>query len=226
LGKPSPYEDAERLEAVRAAVGSTWEIMVDANQSLTGADAIRRARSYEPLDIAWFEEPLPADDLAGYLRLARSTSVPIAVGESIYSVGRFAEYLAAGATGIVQVDVARVGGITPWLKVAHTAEAFNVRVAPRFLMKLHAGLACAVPAGMYVEYIPQLAAITRIRFADSLSAALSSWILARVSEQGSPRWRGGPRSGVFAGQDGSSRVVPGGAGGTRTHGRRIMSPLL
>jgi L-alanine-DL-glutamate epimerase-like enolase superfamily enzyme len=62
---------------------------------------------------------------------------------------------------VVQVDVARVGGITPWLKVAHSAEAFNVPVAPHFLMELHASLACAVPAGQYVEHIPQLGAITR-----------------------------------------------------------------
>ncbi|WP_329456441.1 mandelate racemase/muconate lactonizing enzyme family protein [Streptomyces sp. NBC_01497] len=160
VGKPTAGEDAERLTAVRAAVGPAFELMVDANQSLTGAEAVRRARTYEPLDIAWFEEPLPAEDIAGHERLARSTSVPIAVGESMYSVGHFAEYLRAGAAGIVQVDVARVGGITPWLKVAHAAEAFNVKVAPHFLMELHASLACAVPAGMYVEHIPQLGAIT------------------------------------------------------------------
>jgi L-alanine-DL-glutamate epimerase-like enolase superfamily enzyme len=160
VGKPTAVEDAERLAAVREAVGPTFELMVDANQSLTGAEAIRRARTFEPLDIAWFEEPLPAEDVAGHTRLARSTTVPVAVGESMYSVGHFAEYLSAGAAGIVQVDVARVGGITPWLKVAHSAEAFNAKVAPHFLMEIHASLACAVPAGMYVEHIPQLGAIT------------------------------------------------------------------
>ncbi|MFD3484247.1 mandelate racemase/muconate lactonizing enzyme family protein [Streptomyces sp. NPDC058665] len=161
VGRPSAVEDAERLAAVREATGPAFEIMVDANRSLTGADAIRRARTFEPLDIVWFEEPLPAEDVAGHVRLARSTTVPVAVGESIYSVGHFAEYLSAGAAGIVQVDVARVGGITPWLKVAHAAEAFNIPVAPHFLMELHTSLACAVPAGMYVEHIPQLGAITR-----------------------------------------------------------------
>jgi L-alanine-DL-glutamate epimerase-like enolase superfamily enzyme len=160
VGKPSAAEDAERLAAVREAVGAGFEIMVDANQSLTTAEAIRRARSYEPLDIAWFEEPLPADDVAGHARLARSTSTPVAVGESIYSAMRFGAYLAAGAAGIVQADVARIGGITPWLKVAHAAEAFNVSISPHFLMELHVSLAAAVPNGMYVEYIPQLAAIT------------------------------------------------------------------
>lgn len=160
VGKPSIAEDAERLAAVRDAVGPGFEIMVDANQSFTGAEAVRRARTYEPLGIAWFEEPLPADDLAGHVRLARSTSVPVAVGESLYSAARFAEYLTAGAAGIVQTDAARIGGITPWLKVAHAAESCNVPVAPHFLMELHASLACAVPNGMYVEHIPQLSAIT------------------------------------------------------------------
>ncbi|MGO4419556.1 mandelate racemase/muconate lactonizing enzyme family protein [Streptomyces sp. MCAF7] len=160
VGRPSPAEDAERLAAVRAAVGPELEVMVDANQAFTAAEAIRRARTYEPLDIAWFEEPLPADDLAGHRRLSASTSVPVAVGESLYSVQRFGAYLAAGAAGIVQVDVARVGGITPWLKVAHAAEACNVAVSPHFLMELHVSLAAAVPNGIFVEHIPQLQAIT------------------------------------------------------------------
>lgn len=163
VGKPSIAEDVERLSAVREAVGDAVEIMVDANQAFSGAEAMRRAHAYERLGIAWFEEPLPADDLAGHVRLARSSSVPVAVGESLYSVQRFGDYLAAGAAGIVQVDVARVGGITPWLKVAHAAEAMNVRVAPHFLMELHVSLAAAVPNGLYVEHIPQLQAITRNR---------------------------------------------------------------
>ena len=62
----------------------------------------------------------------------------------------------ARACSIVQVDCARIGGITPWLKVAHLAEAFNVAVCPHFLMELHVSLTAAVPNGAWVEYIPQL----------------------------------------------------------------------
>jgi L-alanine-DL-glutamate epimerase-like enolase superfamily enzyme len=160
VGKPRGHEDFERLAAVRDAVGPELDIMVDANQSMTSAEAIRRAALFEKLDIFWLEEPLPAEDVAGHRRLAESTSVPIAVGESMYSVGQFREYLQSGAAGIVQVDVARVGGITPWLKVAHLAEAFNVAVAPHFLMELHVSLCCAVPNALYLEHIPQLRAIT------------------------------------------------------------------
>jgi L-alanine-DL-glutamate epimerase-like enolase superfamily enzyme len=85
------------------------------------------------------------------------------VGESLYSPGQFADYIRAGAAHIVQVDVARVGGITPWLKVAHMAEACNLMVAPHFLMELHVSLCGATPAAGWVEYIPQLDAITSSR---------------------------------------------------------------
>jgi len=160
VGKPDAHEDAERLRAVRAAIGPSTHLMVDANQSLTAAEAKRRAKLFEGLDLFWFEEPLPAEDITGHALLAQSTSIPVAVGESLYSASHFREYLAAGACGIVQVDVARIGGITPWLKTAHLAEAFNVKVAPHFLMELHVSLAAAVPNALYVEYIPQLRQLT------------------------------------------------------------------
>jgi L-alanine-DL-glutamate epimerase-like enolase superfamily enzyme len=161
VGKPHVGEDLDRLRAVRDAIGSSMDLMIDANQSMTAAEAIRRASAFRDLDLFWFEEPLPADDVEGHVRLAGSTPIPVAVGESLYSVGQFRDYLARGAAGIVQVDVARVGGITPWLKVAHLAEAFNVAVCPHFLMELHVSLVAAVPNGRYVEHIPQLRAITR-----------------------------------------------------------------
>jgi L-alanine-DL-glutamate epimerase-like enolase superfamily enzyme len=156
VGKADAQEDVARLRAVREAVGPSVHLMVDANQSMTYAEAKRRARLFEPLDLFWFEEPLPAEDISGHALLAASTSLPIAVGESLYSPSHFREYLAAGACGIVQVDVARIGGITPWLKTAHLAETFNVKVAPHFLMELHVSLAAAIPNALYVEHIPQL----------------------------------------------------------------------
>jgi L-alanine-DL-glutamate epimerase-like enolase superfamily enzyme len=160
VGRPHVAEDVARLSAVRDAVGPTFEIMTDANQRFTVDEAIRRARCLTPLDIAWFEEPLTADDLSGHQRLSESTTIPIAVGESLYSHLHFREYLQRGACSIVQVDVARIGGITPWLKVAHLAECFNVPVCPHFLMELHVALCAAVPNARWVEYIPQLDALT------------------------------------------------------------------
>ncbi len=163
VGKPHLAQDRARLAAVRAAVGDDFRLMVDANQAFHFHEALLRAHMLADVGITWFEEPMPADDLAGHARLAAQSRVPIAVGESLYSPGQFADYLRAGACSIVQVDVARVGGITPWLKVAHMAEAMNVAVCPHFLMELHVSLVCAIPNSWMLEYIPQLDPITHSR---------------------------------------------------------------
>ena len=160
IGRPHISEDAARLAAVRDAVGDAYEILTDGNQGFALSEAIRRAKVLEDFGVGWFEEPLKADDVAAHRELASRTSVPIAVGESMYSLSQFKDYLQSGAASIVQVDVARIGGITPWLKVAHLAEAFNVMVCPHFLMELHLPLVCAVPNAKWLEYIPQLDGIT------------------------------------------------------------------
>lgn len=173
VGKPTLAEDVKRLTAVREVVGEDFTLFIDANQGFTRGEALRRSRAYEDLGIAWFEEPLPADDVEGHAMLARQTSVPIAVGETLTTIGQAAAYMNSGAASIMQIDAARVGGITPWLKVAHAAEAIGVAICPHFLMELHVSLVAATPAGVWVEHIPQLRGVTRseVRIADGLAYA-------------------------------------------------------
>jgi L-alanine-DL-glutamate epimerase-like enolase superfamily enzyme len=163
IGRPHVSEDVARLSAVRQAVGAGFELMTDANQGFNRPEVVRRARAFDGLDLAWLEEPLPAEDVAGHRQLREHTPIPVAVGESMYHLAQFREYLEQGACSIVQPDVARIGGITPWLKVAHLAEAFDVPVCPHFLMELHVSLCAAVPNAAWVEYIPQLDDITHSR---------------------------------------------------------------
>ena len=160
VGLPHVAEDAARLAAVRRKLGPNFEIMIDANQCFTVSEAIRRAKSFEEFDLAWFEEPMPAEDIDGHVRLSQSTALPIAVGELLYHPSHFREYLQRGGCSIVQVDVARIGGITPWLKTAHLAETFNMQVCPHYLMEIHVALCAAVPNSTWVEFIPQLDVIT------------------------------------------------------------------
>ncbi len=171
IGSEFIAQDRARLTAVRTALGDGYEIMTDANQSFALSEAVRCAAMLEELAIAWFEEPLPADDVSAHAALARSTRVPIAVGESLYSPSQFKDYLHAGAASIIQVDVARIGGITPWLKVAHLAETYNVAVCPHFLMEIHLPLVCAVPNATWLEYIPQLDSVTgrKMRLDDGMA---------------------------------------------------------
>jgi L-alanine-DL-glutamate epimerase-like enolase superfamily enzyme len=163
IGRPHVSEDVARLSAVRDAVGPGFELMTDANQGFHRAEVVRRARAFDGLGLAWIEEPLPAEDVSGHRQLREHTTIPVAVGESIYHPMQFREYLEQGACSIVQPDVARVGGITPWIKTAHLAETFDVPVCPHFLMELHVSLCAAVPNATWVEYIPQLDDITTSR---------------------------------------------------------------
>jgi L-alanine-DL-glutamate epimerase-like enolase superfamily enzyme len=163
IGRPHVSEDVARLSAVRDAVGPGFEIMTDANQGFHRAEVVRRAKAFEGLDLAWLEEPLPAEDISGHRHLREHTPIPVAVGESMYHPMQFREYLEQGACSVVQPDVARIGGITPWMKTAHLAETFDVPVCPHFLMELHVSLCAAVPNATWVEYIPQLDDITHSR---------------------------------------------------------------
>lgn len=160
IGKASIAEDHDRVSAVREAVGDDFKIMVDANQSFDLAEALRRADMLADYAVHWFEEPMRADDVGAHRILAQKSRVPIAVGESMYSLSQFKDYLTQSACHVVQADVARVGGITPWLKIAHMSEAFNVPICPHFLMELHVSLVCAVPNAPTLEYIPQLDEVT------------------------------------------------------------------
>ena len=111
-------------------MGQGFEWMNVANKGFNRAEAVRRARALDGRGLAWMEEPLPAEDVSGHRQLREHTPIPVAVGESMYHPMQFREYLEQGACSIVQPDVARIGGITPWIKTAPLAEAFDVAGCP------------------------------------------------------------------------------------------------
>jgi L-alanine-DL-glutamate epimerase-like enolase superfamily enzyme len=154
VGRPTVREDVERLTALRDTVGADALILVDANMGWSLAEAKRRARELERLDVYWLEEPLIPEDVAGHAALAQAIAVPIAAGENLYTRYQFDAYFRADALHIVQADVVRCGGITEWLKIAHMAQASNLPMAPHFVAELHIHLLCAVPNALILEYLP------------------------------------------------------------------------
>ena len=156
VGKDNPTEDIERVKAVREAVGKDVRLMVDANQKWSCKEAIHMGKALEQFDIFWLEEPTIPDDVAGHQKVARNLNIPLALGESLYTKYDFKEYLLYGGVEIVQPDVARVGGITEWIKIAHMAHCFNLPVAPHIMPDIHLPLVAAIPNGLYVEYMPWL----------------------------------------------------------------------
>jgi L-alanine-DL-glutamate epimerase-like enolase superfamily enzyme len=156
VGKPDPEEDRERVAKVRESVGRSTTLMVDANQSWTIDQAIKRVRQLESYDLYWIEEPLEATDLAGFERLGQHIATARAGGESLYSTAAFHDAIRRQALDILQPDVARVGGITNALTVCHMAAAANLPVAPHVSPELSITVAAAVSNSVFVEYIPQM----------------------------------------------------------------------
>src|SRR5437588_2478429 len=151
VGKEDPKEDRERVARVREAVGTKVKLMIDANQSWTIDDAMRRLKLLEEFNLIWIEEPLPATDIQGFIELGKRIRIPRAGGESLYSPAAFYDYVRQGALDILQPDVARVGGITNAMTVCHLAQTANLRVAPHVSPELSVTVAAAVPNSMTIE---------------------------------------------------------------------------
>jgi D-arabinonate dehydratase len=146
-------EDIERVAAVRRAIGDDVALYIDANNGYYPKQAIYMAKEFEQYHVGFFEEPVLAQDVGGLAQIRNAIDIPLATGEQEYSKLGFRELISAGAVDIVQPDVATVGGVTEWMKVAHMAEAFNIPVAPHLVQLVHLHLACATPNLKVVEYM-------------------------------------------------------------------------
>ncbi|MDO9397676.1 MAG: mandelate racemase/muconate lactonizing enzyme family protein [Herbiconiux sp.] len=151
VGRPELADDLDRLRAVRDVLGPDRALMVDANQRWDLDRATRAAEEIALFDVAWLEEPLRADDLAGYAELRRRSPVPVALGENVHTHYRFRDFLDAGAVDVVQPNIVRVGGITPFLRIAELAAQRGARLAPHLLPELSAQVAFAQPEALWVE---------------------------------------------------------------------------
>lgn len=125
VGYEKLRQDVHRLETVRRCVGDAIEIMVDANQSLSAAEALRRGRVFADMGAYWWEEPIPAGDIEGYAALCSGLDIPIATGENLYSVADFGRFMQRGAVDIAQPDLRRAGGPTALLDIGALCGAFG-----------------------------------------------------------------------------------------------------
>ncbi|HKV45178.1 MAG TPA: enolase C-terminal domain-like protein, partial [bacterium] len=151
VGSDDPEADVERVRAVRQQIGSRAWLMIDANQKWTAAEAVRRIRALEPFAPHWVEEPVLADDVPGNAWVRARVHLPVALGENVHSTYQFAEYLRQSAVDIVQPDVARVGGITEWMKIAHLAGSHNLLVSGHLMAEISCHLHCAVSNATALE---------------------------------------------------------------------------
>jgi len=151
VGYPTLEEDVRRIGLVREAIGPDTVLMVDANQSLTTAEAVRRGRAFEELGIHWWEEPIPADDVDGYAELARALDIPVAGGENLYTRHDFARFLRRGALDVVQPDLRRAGGPTALLQIGTMAHAFRIPYASHGGGPVQLNIMACLPNAVYLE---------------------------------------------------------------------------
>ena len=152
-----PHVSAARVRAARAALGPGIDIMVDAHGTFNVGDAKRFASLIQDQDVAWFEEPVIADDKPGMAEIRAACSIPIAAGESEATRFAFRDLAVLRAVDIFQPDLGYCGGISEGLKIAALASSFNLRLAPHlwagapcFFAGLH--LCAASPASFLIEY--------------------------------------------------------------------------
>ena len=146
-----------RVKAAREALGDDIDLMCDAHGTYTVSEAKRFCRMVEDCNIAWFEEPVTADDKRGLSEIRASTDIPIATGENEATRFAFRDLAELRAADIFQPDLAICGGITEGMRIAAIASAYQVLLAPHLwggALMFAAGLHLCVtsPAAFIIEY--------------------------------------------------------------------------
>ena len=153
LGYPTLEADLAAVHAVRARLPADVAVMVDFNQALSVAEALRRGRALDGEGLYWIEEPIRHDDYAGAAVLVRALATPIQIGENFSGPRAMAEALAASACDYVMPDLERIGGVTGWQHAAGFAAARNIEMSSHLFPEVSAHLLAVTPTRHWLEYV-------------------------------------------------------------------------
>jgi mandelate racemase len=153
LGYPTLEADLAAVHAVRKRLPADIAMMVDFNQALTVAEALRRGRALDSEGVYWIEEPIRHDDYAGAALLARELATPIQIGENFSGPRAMADALAASACDYVMPDLERIGGVTGWQRAAGFAAARDIEMSSHLFPEVSAHLLAVTPTRHWLEYV-------------------------------------------------------------------------
>lgn len=153
LGYPTLAGDLAVTRAVRARLPASVQLMVDYNQALSRVDALERGRALQSEGVAWLEEPIRHDDLAGNAAIARELQLPVQLGENFDGPKALLQALQAQACDLVMPDVARIGGVSGWMQAAGVAEAHGIPMSSHLMPEVSAHLLAATPTAHWLEYV-------------------------------------------------------------------------
>lgn len=164
VGHPDHKQDIARVEAIRKHFGDSVPLMVDVNQQWDRTTAMRMGKALDEFGLQWIEEPLDAYDVAGHKLLSDALITPVGTGEMLVSAAEVNRYVENEAVDVLMHDAPRIGGITPFLKVAAQAEQRGMIMAPHFVMEIHLHLAAAYEHSTWVEHFEWLEPAFNERF--------------------------------------------------------------
>ena len=146
--------DIEYIRAVRQAIGDDMILMVDANHAYNAAEAIRLSRKMEKYDVYWFEEPVPPEDIDGYLEVKQKSNILITGGECEFTRYGFRELITRRTVDILQPDLCATGGFTEMMRITAMASAWNVPVIPH-VWGTNVGLAASLQLFAALPHFPE-----------------------------------------------------------------------
>ena len=123
-------EVVDFMQALRKAVGPDIEIALECHTKYSTESAIQLAKVVEPFRPMWLEEPIPSDNPDAMALIRRSSRVPIACGENVYTRYGFRPFLEKQAVSVIQPDMLKCGGLLETRKIASMAEVYGIPIAP------------------------------------------------------------------------------------------------
>jgi mandelate racemase len=159
VGAGTIDDDLAVIARLREVAGDGVRLMVDYNQSLSVAEALRRLERLDAEGLAWVEEPVLAEDVDAMARVARAARTPIQAGESWWSPVEAARSIAAGGGDHAMLDVARIGGVTGWMRTAPLAHAAGLPVSSHIYGEFSVHLLAGTPGAHRLEYLPGAAPV-------------------------------------------------------------------
>lgn len=163
VGFPTLEQDLASVRAAKKALGGR-ALMVDYNQSLTPAEAMRRCRALDGEGLEWIEEPLLADDYAGYAVLRDALDTPIQMGENFNGPEEMQRALEMNAMDYVMPDAQFIRGVTGWMEAAALARLHAMEMSSHTFIEASAHLLCATPTAHWLEHMDAAGGLLRERF--------------------------------------------------------------
>jgi len=145
-------EDVQNVKAMREAMGGGIEIMIDVNMGWDADTAIQAGHRIDEFDPYWLEEPVVAEDFAGYRRIAAALKTRIVGGESHFTRNDLRPFFETPCVPILQPDPMR-GGYSELRKIAAAAEPWGIRLAPHLFHETMVHVLAAIPNASYLEYM-------------------------------------------------------------------------